>query len=97
MHRAWTIIHMSGCHWDVGQTYEDKEDAQQYIEECENSNFYIQEVTSWVDNFNNSEHGTFLIRTDGIHEMSFVVAEETTERIKTSGEAAVQTRLIESE
>jgi len=92
MQRAWTLIDSSENHWDVGPTFQNRGEAEEY--KSKESYFeIIQPVTCWIDDFEGVDYGYFLIRTDGIHEVSFVVAEEVSELIDTGGEAAVETTL----
>jgi hypothetical protein len=93
MSRAWTLI-AGGPenHWDVGPTFETREEAEEYQKESRGFDT-IQPVTCWIDDFDEIDYGYFLIRTDGIHEVSFVVAEEVSELIDTGGEAAVETTI----
>lgn len=93
MQRAWTLI-AGGPenHWDVGPTFETRGEAEEYKGESRAFDT-IQPVTCWIDDFNKIDYGYFLIRTDGIHEISFVVAEEVTHLIDTSNESAVETSI----
>lgn len=96
--------------WNIGPTYEREQDALRKVEGIaqdgvrsdgsdsqgvlvENAKGVIP-VVSWVDDYEQIDRGVLLWRTDGIHESSWVVAEEPTELADKMNEGAVGTTLV---
>lgn len=91
--RAYTAIHSTPPHWDVGPTFETLAAAEEW---CGDSDYGYDpvEVVCWIDDFTAVNHGVFMFRTDCNHEVSFVVAEEATDMIEYGNEAYVGTRIM---
>lgn len=93
MNKAYTVIYgINSVHWNVGPTYEREEDALRKIEGIAQDG--VIPVVSWVDDYEQIDRGVLLWRTDGIHESSWVVAEERTNLSNTSNEGSVGTTLV---
>jgi len=93
---AYTVVYgIQTPHWNIGPTYERETDAQQKTDGCELDG-YIHAV-SWIDDFSDVDRGYLLFRTDGIHEASWIVAEEPSELSDSMNEGAVGTTLIAAE
>lgn len=68
---AYTVVHgMGDRHWNVGPTYPTEELARENSHGAD-----VMEVTCHVDDFEETDHAMFMVRTDGNHEVSFVVDE----------------------
>ncbi len=91
--RAYTAIHSTPPHWDVGPTFETLADAQEWCGDTD-SGYEPVEVVCWIDDFSVVNYGVFMFRTDGNHEVSFVVAEESTDRAECGNEAYVGTQIM---
>jgi len=90
---AYTVIYaITTPNWNIGPTYEREEDALQKTEGIPQDG--VIPVVSWVDDYEQIDRGVLLWRTDGIHESSWVVAEEPTELADKMNEGAVGTTLV---
>ena len=94
MKDAYTIVRglSDGPHWDVGVTFETKGQAERYCVQHPRAEYL--HVVSWVDDFTEVDRGVLLFRSDGIHEVSWVVAEEPTETVEYAQEGCVGTTLV---
>jgi hypothetical protein len=71
MQTAYTVVYgMGERHWNVGATYPTRELAEQHADGAS-----VQEVTCYIDDFDEVNAAKFMFRTDGNHEVSFVVDE----------------------
>ena len=93
MSRAYTVVYQNPPHLGVGSTFVSEEQAYDSIKDSPNRE--IWEVVTLIDDFTSVDYGVFMFRTDGIHEVSYVVAEETSDLIDTSNEAAVSTKIVD--
>lgn len=89
---AYTAIHWQPPHGDIGPTFRTKESCENWIESVQ-SQYKPVLVTCWIDDFTSVDHGVLLFRTDCSHELSLVVAEDTTADIEYGHEACVGTRI----
>jgi len=98
MNSAYTLIHGWGtAHLDIGPTYEAKAEAIEAAADSE----YVHDVVTVVCHVEDFSHGygDFLVRTDGIHEMSFVVDVPTSDTdwgLTESRNCRLSTRLVEA-
>ena len=93
MKTAYTVVSdYEGPHLDVGPTFESEAAAESYVGGSERNT--VLTVVSWVDDFTEHDRARFLFRTDGIHEVSYVVAAEETDEIAYLNEASVGTTLV---
>jgi hypothetical protein len=90
---AHTVIYgITTPNWNIGPTYEREKDALRKVEEIPQDG--VIPVVSWVDDYEQIDRGVLLWRTDGIHESSWVVAEEPTDLADTMNEGVVGTTLV---
>ena len=90
---AYTVVYgITTPNWNIGPTYEREQDALRKVEGIAQDG--VIPVVSWIDDYESADRGVLLWRTDGIHESSWVVAEERTDLSNTSNEGAVGTTLV---
>jgi hypothetical protein len=90
---AYTVIYGTDTpNWNVGPTYEWNIDAQREVKE--NTSDDVIPVVSWIDDFEQIDRGVLLFRSDGIHEVSWVVAEEPSNLVDTMNEGVVGTSIV---
>jgi len=90
---AYTVVYHNSPHCNVGSTFRTK--AQAYNDTQDRPDREIWKVVTWIEDFTEVNSGVLLFRTDGIHEVSYVVAEESTNMIETNQEAAVRTTIVD--